>query len=131
MRRALIRPLITGLLLLQPLYAWAEGAVRVLACTIDLACDAAGACTPAGGEVVFTMAPEQVADDGSGTYRISYGDEAAAMEARSFAGPFLWTLGDESHTLLANSETRFLWHRLALDAGPEADVIFMVCEFTQ
>jgi len=122
-------------LLLLPLAALAhvamgEGAARSFNCRITQTCDAAGRCQRADGEVSFRMAPESLAPDGSGTYQISYRDEQASMEARSFAGPFYWTTDSERNSLLASSETEFLWHRLKLASAPEAEIHFLTCAVT-
>ena len=107
--------------------AWAEGAVRTLDCRITQACLATGACAAASDAVNFRMTPENLREDGSGNYQISYRDVQASMEATSYAGPFYWTTDSERNTLLASSETQFLWHRLVLDATPEASVYFLEC----
>ena len=109
----------------------AEGAVRVLECSVEEACDAGGACEPAKGEVVFEMSPLKLDAMGAGSYDLDYGDVQVSMEARSFAGPFLWTDAGKTHTLLANSETSFLWHRLAFEPAPAAEMLFLSCNFTQ
>ena len=77
------------------------------------------------------MQPVDAGDDGSGHYRISYADVNAEMDAQSYAGPFFWTLAKERDTLLASSETLFLWHQLTLDPVPEATIRFLTCAFRQ
>lgn len=108
-----------------------EGAVRVIDCTMTRACDAAGNCRKTAGEVKFRMEPVQLDEDGAGRYRLRYGDAQAPMTALSDIGPFAWTVGAEHHTLLASSETDFLWHRLTVGAAPAATVTFLTCSIHQ
>lgn len=115
------------LLVVVPAVVRAEGAVRVLDCKVTQICDAAGVCQAASEEVSFRMAPEKLSEDGAGTYEISYRDIKASMQASSYAGPFYWTTGAERNTLLASSETQFLWHRLRLEPAPETKVHFLEC----
>ena len=110
-----------------PEFVWAEGAVRNLDCKVTQICDADGACKPASEEVNFRLAPESLREDGSGKYQISYRNVQASMDATSFAGPFYWTTDSERNTLLASSETQFLWHRLVLDSTPAAELYFLAC----
>jgi hypothetical protein len=109
----------------------AEGAVRVLNCTLVRACDAAGACKPESMQVTFRMEPIETRPDGSGRYTLRYGEQQADMQAMSFAGPFLWTLPTERDSLLVSSETQFLWHRLVVEPAPVATIHFLTCEFRQ
>lgn len=109
----------------------AEGAVRTLDCSLARLCDASGSCVAETGEIVFRMEPTDVSADGSGRYTLSYRDTSVAMTALSSAGPFVWTTGQDRHTLLASSERQFLWHRLTLAPAPEADIRFLVCTFSQ
>src|SRR3970040_1277640 len=92
--------------------AWPEGAVRFLDCTAARVCDGAGNCQAESMQATFRMEPTETRADGSGTYTLSYGDAQAEMEAVSDAGPFFWTVGTQRNTLLASSETEFLWARL-------------------
>ena len=131
MRCSLTAFFLSGLILVAPASAWAEGALRLLECRLQQACDSSATCEPADGEVEFSMEPLELDANGSGSYNINYDDNEAEMQARSFAGPFLWTVNGEMHSLLANSETSFLWHRLAFEPTPEATITFMACEFTQ
>ena len=119
------------LIALLPGAAWTEGAVRLLDCTAVKVCDAAAACTADSVHVAFRMEPVERAADGSGSYTLSYGDTKAEMRALSDAGPFVWTVGDERNTLLASSETQFVWHRLAFDPAPHATVRFLACALRQ
>lgn len=116
---------------LFPALAGSEGAVRVLDCSVEQVCNAAGNCRPGSGQVSFRTEPVSLGADGSGIYTLSYGDIEAEMEAQSPAGPFFWTVGNERDTLLASSETRFLWHRLTFDQVPEATISFLQCAFRQ
>jgi hypothetical protein len=109
----------------------AEGAVRVLNCTLVRACDAAGACKPESMQVTFRMEPIETRPDGSGRYTLRYGEQQADMQAMSFAGPFLWTLPTERDSLLVSSETQFLWHQLVVEPAPVATIHFLTCEFRQ
>ncbi len=135
MRSALTRQLFAGIFLLSPLSALAEGAVRVLECTIEQTCDLAASCNPDSGDISFNMEPIKLAADGAGSYLIRYEFSGstfqADMEARSFAGPFMWDIYEDRNTLLANSEYRFLWHKLSLSPVPQSDIHFLACEFTQ
>ena len=131
MRGAIARLFLSGVFSLLPLTSLAEGAMRVLECSFDQLCDSTAACKPASGAVVFNMEPLKLDDNGAGSYEVSYADNKLEMEAMSFAGPFFWNTEGEMHTLLANSESRFLWHRLALSSKPEANMQFLHCTFTQ
>ena len=111
--------------------ALAEGAVRLLECSIVRTCDGGGHCEAAKGEVSFTMEPVDLEAAGGARYWLSYGDARAEMRALSDAGPFVWTLDSERHALLASSETQWLWHRLALVPAPEATILFLECAFRQ
>ena len=111
--------------------ALAEGAVRLLECSMHRACDGGGHCEPATGEVSFTMEPVDLEAAGGARYLLSYGDARAEMRALSDTGPFVWTLDSERHALLASSETQWLWHRLELGPVPEATILFLECAFRQ
>jgi len=115
---------------LVPGIAAAEGAVKNLACTLERVCDAAGACEDASGELGFRMAPISLAPGGAGSYKISYGDVEADMQAGSELGPFYWNVGAERHALLISSETRWLWHTLTVEPAPAATIRFLVCSLT-
>jgi hypothetical protein len=130
-RGAITRLFLSGVFSLVPLTSLAEGAMRVLECSFDQLCDSTAACKPASGAVVFNMEPLKLDDNGAGSYEVSYADKKLEMEAMSFAGPFFWNTEGEMHTLLANSEIRFLWHRLNLSSKPEANMQFLHCTFTQ
>jgi hypothetical protein len=119
------------LMLLLPGAVWAEGAVRLLVCSVARVCDAAGNCEAGTVQVTFRMAPEETGVDGAGSYALSYGDTQADMEALSDAGPFFWTVGTEQNTLLASSETQMLWHQLTFDPVPEATIRFLTCALRQ
>lgn len=114
-----------------PSAAWAEGAVRLLDCTVTRVCSADGDCKPGTGRVSFRMEPVETDADGSGRYALSYGDVEADMRALSAAGPFFWTLAQQRNTLIASSDTQFLWHELELEAAPEATVRFLTCTLSQ
>lgn len=123
--------LFTAVAALVPAIARAEGAVRILDCSVVQVCNAAGKCGPGSGQVTFRTEPVSLAADGSGIYTLSYGGIEARMEAQSPAGPFFWTVGNERDTLLASSETQFLWHQLKFERVPEATVAFLQCAFRQ
>lgn len=125
------RLIFSGILFLLPITSLAEGALRILECSLDQRCDTEISCSPESGDVVFTMEPEMLDDEGAGSYVISYAGKKSAMTAMSFAGPFTWNSEGEIHTLLANSENRFLWHKLSLSPTPEASMQFLDCAFTQ
>jgi hypothetical protein len=114
-----------------PALVHAEGAVRIFECNITQECDGDGACKGADQKVEFRMEPIERATDGSGTYTIHYDDQSADMQALSEAGPFYWQQDSERNTLLASSDTRFLWHRLFLAAAPVAQVRFLECAVRQ
>ena len=78
----------------MPAAVQGEGAVRLLECTVVKECDAAGLCETASTQVMFRMEPVEIGTDGSGRYSLRYGDVEAAMDARSAAGPFFWTVGN-------------------------------------
>jgi hypothetical protein len=127
---AVMSPLLAAALLV-PCGVSAEGAVRQIECTVVRTCDARGECVPSSGEAAFRLEPIQTFADGSGRYTILYGESRAEAQAFSDAGPFVWNVGTERHALLASSETDFLWHRLSVDAHPEAEIRFMRCVFGQ
>jgi len=127
-RRMLSALCLTGLM---PAAVQGEGAVRLLECTVVKECDAAGLCETASTQVMFRMEPVEIGTDGSGRYSLRYGDVEAAMDARSAAGPFFWTVGNQWDTLLASSETEFLWHRLTFAPAPSASIQFLSCAFRQ
>ena len=120
-----------GSLILAPLHVLSEGAMRILECSIEKQCDSSATCTPDSGDQAFNMEPIKLDDTGAGNYLISYAHTNSEMKAMSSAGPFIWNTGGEIHTLLANSETKFLWHRLSLSAKPQASMQFLNCAFTQ
>ncbi len=126
MHRALL-----GLVAVAPGLAGSEGAERILDCSVKQICDAAGNCRPGSVQVTFRTEPVSLKGDGSGIYALSYGEIETMMEAQSPAGPFFWTVGNERDTLLASSETQFLWHQLTFDQVPEATVRFLQCAFRQ
>jgi hypothetical protein len=112
-----------------PGFVSAEGAVRVLECTVTTVCDAAGRCADATEPLSFRIEPLDVSATGPARYAISYGETRAEMQALTEAGPFFWVHGSERATLLASSETQWLWHRLALEPQPLATVSFLTCAF--
>ena len=116
---------------LLPITALAEGALRILQCSLDQRCDGEISCSPESGDVVFNMEPVMLDDKGAGSYEITYEENQSVMTAMSFAGPFFWRTEGEMHTLLANSESRFLWHKLSLSPQPIASMQFIDCAFTQ
>jgi hypothetical protein len=116
---------------LLPALANAEGAVRIFACEVLQECDADGGCKAVEQKIEFRMEPRERAVDGSGSYTIHYDDQSADMQALSEAGPFYWQQGSERNTLLASSDTRFLWHSLSLAAAPVAQVRFLACDVRQ
>jgi hypothetical protein len=122
---------VLGCAALLPVAGWGEGAVRLFDCTVVQVCDAAGNCEAATAAVAFRMEPVQVDQDGSGRYELQYADTKTAMSSVSHIGPFVWTVGEERHALLASSETNFLWHRLTLDPVPAATVRFLTCTIRQ
>jgi hypothetical protein len=130
-RRILAALSAVGGIALLPSAVWGEGAVRLLDCTVVRVCDTAGMCETGAGAVSFRMEPVQVGPDGTGRYELEYGDTKVAMNSLSDIGPFVWTAGAERNTLLASSETNFLWHRLSLDAVPAATVRFLACTIRQ
>jgi hypothetical protein len=109
----------------------AEGARKELRCAVHRACDAAGRCEDAAGDVVFRLEPREVRSGGAGHYVVEYDGTRADVEGRSDVGPFLWESGAERHALLASSETEWLWHRLVLTPRPSATVRFMTCALEQ
>lgn len=112
---------------LLPATAWAEGAIRVFECTTNQSCDAAGECAAAVEQASFRLEPLAVDATGAGDYQISYGDVRVEMQAFSEAGPFFWITGNERNTLLASSETEFLWHQLSIDPAPASTIRFLSC----
>ena len=111
--------------------ALGEGAVRVLDCTVAQQCDARGECEATTRRVTFTMEPQDREEGGATRYALGYDQVRAEMRALSDIGPFLWASPQERNTLLASSDTHWLWHRLTLDPVPAATVSFLVCTFSQ
>ena len=109
--------------------ALAEGAVRVLECKSVQLCDTTGTCAAAAGEVVFRMTPVSVDADGAGSFTMQYDSSLADMQALSGVGPWYWVSRQQRHTLLASSDTRFVWHTLSLTPEPEAQTRFLNCSF--
>lgn len=110
----------------------AEGAVRYIECDLTRVCDSTGDCKEFNKQTshtAFTLKPQALDATGAGSWTITWNGREAGMTALGEAGPFYWTTdeGRERHTLVASSETRFLWHQLNLAAGPEATVSFMDC----
>jgi hypothetical protein len=127
----LLRSLLLSSAALLPVCAKAEGALRIFACEVVQDCDAEGVCEAARRKIEFRMAPVERAADGAGRYTIHYDDQSADLRALSEAGPFYWQQGAEHNTLLASSDTRFLWHSLSLAAAPVARVRFLACAVRQ
>ncbi len=128
------RPVCLSLLLVASacsLDARAEGAVKLLECDIVRVCDASGSCDAGSGDVRFRMEPVELAVGGAGSYRISYGEFQSPMQAMSDVGPFVWMADSERNTLIASSDTEWLWHELELGAAPRATVRFLSCTFQQ
>lgn len=113
----------------MPGTGWPEGAVKLLDCSVALVCDADGSCEAGSELVTFRMEPLETEVGGAGRYTIRYADVETAMEAVSDIGPFFWTVGGERDTLVASGETKWLWHRLTVDGGPEAAIRFLTCSF--
>ncbi|PXF31172.1 hypothetical protein WH50_11045 [Pokkaliibacter plantistimulans] len=131
--------LLAGCLCLSGFFAGsalAEGRLRILDCQITRHCDGAGQCAAGGEKVVFQMAPQHLDEGGAGSYQLSYGapgqgEVKLPMTATSYAGPFLWSMAEERDTLLASSESLFLWHQLRLTPTPQATVSFLSCTLRQ
>ncbi len=113
---------------LSPTVVLAEGAHRYFDCTTTLLCNETGACEAASDSLTFHLAPLDAGEDGSGNFMLSYQDQEVVMQALSDAGPYIWRLGNDRHTLLASSETAFLWHQLILDGRPESRIRYLHCE---
>lgn len=108
-----------------------EGAVKTIDCKVNKVCDAEGNCKAASGKVSFRMEPKAIQSDGSGNYRLHYGDKQADMEALTGIGPFYWSQGKERNTLLISSQNQYLWHQLMMDPAPEASIHYLTCTFIQ
>ena len=130
-RLMITQTFVAGLIACLPIIVAAEGAVRTFNCTLDRVCDAAGQCEPESGDVTFRMEPQQLDANGAGTYQLSYDDNSVAMQASSDAGPFIWSLDNQQHTLLINSATRMLWHRLTLEPPLPANTRYLQCTLHQ
>lgn len=128
---ALVRMSALVLTSVLPGFVHAEGAVRVLECTVTMVCDAAGQCAGAAEPVSFRIEPLEVAETGPARYAINHGETQAEMQALTDAGPFFWMHGSERATLLASSETQWVWHRLVLEPRPSATISFLTCAFRQ
>lgn len=114
-----------------PALAKSEGDVRVLDCAFLYSCNADGLCRRASGQVSFRMQPISLNQEGAGSYTISYGKTRARMRAISRTTPYIWTVGNERDTLLANSGGDFLWHQLKLVPAPHVTIHFMKCSFAE
>ncbi len=115
-------------MLLLPTAVLAEGAHRYFDCMVTLLCDEAGACEASSESLTFHLAPLDAGQDGSGRFMLSYQNKEVAMQSLSDAGPYSWRFDNERHTLLASSETDFLWHQLILDDRPESRIRYLRCE---
>ena len=129
--RNVTRVLLSALSLIFPCLALAEGAARRLDCETLRICDSTGNCKEQTETVNFRLEPMSLDDDGAGTYRLTYGDVQTTMKALTAAGPFYWSGDTERNTLMASSETAFVWHRLRLGNVVDADVRFLRCKFSQ
>jgi len=109
----------------------AEGAVRTFECNIERVCDAAGQCEAVEGEITFRLEPQQLDNNGAGSYQLSYEGSAVDMQAISDAGPFTWMVESVRHTLLVSAETRLLWHSLSLSAPLQSRSQFLECTLGQ
>lgn len=107
--------------------AWAEGAHRYFDCRVTLLCNAAGVCASASEILSFHLAPLDADESGSGSYTLSYLDQEVEMRSLSYAGPYVWQIGTVRHTLLASSETKFLWHQLSLETQPTSSIRYLQC----
>jgi len=110
---------------------FAEGAIRTFDCTIERVCDAAGQCEAVEGEITFRLEPQQLDNNGAGSYQLSYEGSAVDMQAISDAGPFTWMVESVRHTLLVSAETRLLWHSLSLSAPLQSRSQFLECTLGQ
>ena len=129
MSAKLVRLVALGLAVGVPAAALAEGAVKVLRCSVARVCDGAGLCEAGSGEIEFRMEPQSVEASRAGRYALHYAGETADMQALSDAGPFIWSIGGERHALLASSEREWLWHELSLEPAPKAVIRFLACSF--
>ena len=107
--------------------AFAEGAVRQLDCISNKVCDGNGNCQAESKDRLFRMEPVKLESDGSGQYRMYYQDTESDMYAVTEAGPFFWQQGSQRNTLLVNSETSFLWHKLQMDPVPQTSIYYLNC----
>lgn len=111
--------------------AFAEGAVRTFHCTLERVCDTAGVCVATEGDMEFRLEPQQLDDNGAGSYRLAYEDNNVAMQAYSDAGPFTWRIGSVQHSLLVNAENRLLWHSLSLEAPLQSRSHYLECTMAE
>ncbi len=109
----------------------AEGAVRTFECTIGRVCDFSGQCEAADGEITFRLEPQQLDNNGAGSYRLYYEDTTVDMQAISDAGPFTWIVDTVRHTLLVAGETRLLWHSLSLSSPLRSRTQILECTLGQ
>lgn len=107
--------------------ASAEGAHRYFDCSVTLLCDAAGHCETASESLTFHLAPLDADEAGSGTFQLSYLNQEVEMQSLSDAGPYVWQTGNVRHTLLASSESAFLWHQLDLNGTPDSSIRYLQC----
>ncbi len=107
--------------------AWAEGAHRYFDCHVTLLCDAAGHCEPASESLTFHLAPLDADEAGSGTFLLTYQEQETQMQSLSDAGPYVWQIDNVRHTLLASSESAFLWHQLNLNGTPDSTIRYLQC----
>lgn len=116
---------------LMPGLLQGEGALRVLDCNKVLVCDESLTCQTESGQVVFNMEPLNLDENNAGSYTIRYDAVQVPMQGLSFAGPFHWRLDNGMHTLLASSESDFLWHSLTIDPQPVTTIRKLDCRFMQ
>jgi len=115
-----------------PLMAKAEGAMREFDCVAARYCTETGDCVPSDRAILFRLEPQNIDQDGAGTYLISYGDVTTEAHQTGAIGPILWAEGaNDKQSLMPLSEGRLLWHRLDLAKAPESRVIFLNCEVTR
>ena len=123
--------LILGLLPVFSQPVLAEGGVRLLDCHQTSQCNTDGRCEANSAAVQFRLSPQSLDEGGAGQYTLLVQGTESSMQALSEIGPFYWTSAQNHHTLLASSETRFVWHTLKLAAKPEGITRFLDCTFQQ
>lgn len=125
---------LTILLILLPFPALAEGARMMLDCSVVTRCVADADCAPVSEDIYMEISPRETAEDGSGTYVVSWRHVTSIARGESRTGPFFWTQGEgRPHSLTLTSETTavMIQQNFNIDPqGPVATIDILECKVT-